>query len=102
LSATTHKVTRGEYIPPERVPPFASVASEWLKSKGDRHPSTVQAWRVHLRHLSPLNTVRLDRVEVAAVERLRDSLRGHLSARTVSAIMTAAAAVFKFAMRRAE
>jgi integrase len=100
LSATTHKVTRGEYIPPERVPPFASVASEWLTSKGDRHPSTVQAWRVHLRHLSPLDTVRLDRIEVAAVERLRDRLRRQLSARTVSAIMTTAAAVFKFAMRR--
>src|ERR1700722_15993032 len=100
LSATTNKVTRGEYISPERVPAFASVASEWLQSKGDRHPSTVQAWRVHLRHLSPLDTFKLDRVEIITVERLRDSLRRTLSSRTVSAILTTAAAVFKFAMRR--
>jgi hypothetical protein len=27
---------------------------EWLREKADRHPATVQGWRVHFRHLVKL------------------------------------------------
>jgi integrase len=100
LSATSHKVSKGEYIQPEKVPTFGRTAAEWLSSKADHHPASVQGWRTHMRHLIPLNALKLDRIEVATIEKLRDDLRKGLSAKTVSAIMTTATAVFKFAQRR--
>ena len=93
-------VGKGEYIPPEKVPTFGAAAAEWLSSKADHHPASVEGWRTHLRHLSPLNGLKLDRIEVAAIERLRDDLRKSLSAETVNNLMTTATAVFKFAQRR--
>jgi hypothetical protein len=81
LAATSHKVSRGEYVPPERIPTFASVAADWIKEKSDRHPATVQSWRVHLRHLAPLDSIRLDRIEVKTIERVRDDLRTKLGAK---------------------
>jgi integrase len=100
LAATATKVARGEYIPPEKIPTFAKAGEEWLRDKADRHPATVQGWRVHLKHLVKLDNVRLDRIDVAAVERVRDELRANLGARTISAVLTTCAAVFKLAQRR--
>ena len=70
LAATATKVARGEYISPEKIPTFAKAGEEWLRDKADRHPATVQGWRVHLKHLAKLDNVRLDRIDVAAVERV--------------------------------
>jgi hypothetical protein len=100
LAATATKVARGEYISPEKIPTFAKAGEEWLRDKADRHPATVQGWRVHLKHLVKLDNVRLDRIDVAAVERVRDELRANLGAKTISAVLTTCAAVFKLAQRR--
>jgi integrase len=100
-AATRVKVTRGEYITPEKIPTFGQAAAEWLRGKQDHHPATVQSWRVHLRHLAKLDTLRLDRIDVATIERVRDELRAEgLSPKTISSILTTASAVGKLALRR--
>jgi integrase len=63
LAAMATKVARGEYISPEKIPTFAKAGEEWLRDKADRHPATVQGWRVHLKHLVKLDNVRLDRID---------------------------------------
>jgi integrase len=100
LTAVAHKVSRGEYIAPALVPTFGTVGAEWLASKRDHHPASQHNWRTHIRHLSALNDAKLDRINVAMIERLRDDLRQSLSALTVAGIMTTLAAIFKFALRR--
>jgi integrase len=100
LVATATQVARGEYISPEKIPTFAKAGKEWLRDSADRYPATVQGWRVHLKHLAKFDNVRLDRVDVAAVERVRDELRANLGAKTISAVLTTCAAVFKLAQRR--
>jgi len=57
---------------------------------------------VHLdNHILPkLGDVRLDRIDVRAVEKLRDDLRVSLKPQTINKVLTTLAAVFKFAMRR--
>jgi integrase len=99
LAATATKVARGEYISPEKITAFAKAGPEWLREKANRHPATVQGWRVNLNHLAKLDNVRLDRIDVAAVERVRDEPRANLGAKTISAVLTCAA-VFKLAQRR--
>src|SRR6516165_4343173 len=54
LAETAVRAARGEYVDPARIPTFKVVAEEWLREKSGRHPSTVQGWRVHIRHLSKL------------------------------------------------
>src|SRR5260370_39997554 len=60
LADTRHRVARGEYIAPSKIPTFERVADEWLRGKADHHPATVQGWRVHRRHLGALDKLRLD------------------------------------------
>src|SRR6202047_3603481 len=84
LAATATKVARGEYISPEKIPTFAKAGEEWLRDKADRHPATVQGWRVHLKHLVKLDNTRLDRIDVATVEPLGDELRANLAPRTIN------------------
>ncbi len=99
-ASTAVKVSRGEYIEPAKIPTFEQVSKEWLHEKSDRHPATVQGWRVHIRHLAKLNPMRLDRIDVAVIEGVRDELRARLNPKTISAILTTCAAVFKLAIRR--
>jgi integrase len=100
LTETRHKVSRGEYVPPAKIPMFEALTAEWLREKADRHPATVQGWKVHLKHLAKLDDLRLDQIDVEKIERIRDELRATLSPKTVSAVLTTAAAVFKLALRR--
>src|SRR5215471_12789091 len=74
-AATRVRVSMGEYIAPDKIPTFGQAASEWLRSKQDHHPATIQGWRVHLQHLAKLDSVRLDRIDVATIENSRDVLR---------------------------
>jgi hypothetical protein len=39
VAETSVKVTRGEYLDRSQVPTFATMANEWVQSKGDRRPS---------------------------------------------------------------
>jgi hypothetical protein len=45
---TQHKVARGEYVEPAKVPTFAEVAEDWFRSKTDRLPSHVSDLRARL------------------------------------------------------
>jgi integrase len=47
-----------------------------------------------------LGDLRLDRIDVVLIEKLRDELRAKLSAKSVNAVLTTAAAIFKLAVRR--
>lgn len=109
---TVVKVSRREYVPPAAIPAFAAVAQEWIADKAGplgtgRHPATLAGWRSMLRHLAPLDDLRLDRIDVAMIEKLRDDLGkrtkqtpGGLGSKRIRDIMTTCAAVFKLAMRR--
>jgi integrase len=100
LHTTAHKVSRREYRPPEQIPTFGAVAQQWLADKAGRHPATLSCCRTVLRHLKPLDALRLDRVDVAEIEKLRDALGAKgLGHKTVGDIMTAIRAIFKVAMK---
>src|SRR5258706_15069948 len=97
------EVRRNEYVAPERMPKFREIAEAWLTSKADRRPGTIGNWRAALnQHLLPrLGELLLNQIDVAAIETLRDELRGRgLSPRTVGATMTTCAAIFKLSLRR--
>jgi len=47
-----------------------------------------------------LGDLRLDRIDVVLIEKLRDKLHAKLSAKSVNAVLTTAAAIFKLAVRR--
>ncbi len=100
LAGTTVRVARGEYIDSARIPTFKAVAAEWLREKSGRHPSTLQGWRVHIRHLAHLESLRLDKINVAKIEKVRDELAGTLAPKTIAKLMTTCAAIFKLAIRR--
>jgi len=102
LTEVKTRVGRGEYVASKLIPTFRAVAEDWLRSKSDRRPGTVANWRAQLdRYLLPkLGDLRLDRIDVAAIEKLRDEIRGSLSAKSVNAVLTSAAAIFKLALRR--
>lgn len=98
-------MTRGEYIDPAKVPTFAVAAETWFKSKADRRPSHVSDLRSRLdRHILPrIGGERLDRINVAAIEKLRADLRAEkYASRTVNTIIRIIGAVFKSAIRRGE
>jgi hypothetical protein len=102
---TAHRAARGEYVEPAKVPTFAVAAERWFASKTDRRPSHVADLRSRLdKHLLPrFGAERLDRITVAAIEKLRDDLRaGGYAPRTINAVVRIAGAVFRAAIRRGE
>ena len=84
------------------LPKISRTRGRLVPFKGDRRPGTVGNWRAQADlHLNPkLEELRLDRIDVALIEKLRDELRGKLSAKSVNAVLTTAAAIFKLAVRR--
>lgn len=104
LATTAVKVARREYVAPADIPLFGRVAADWLAEKADRHPATLAGDRGTLKHLAPLDALRLDRIDVATVERLRDALQtrstNRLGPKRVRDILMTATAIFKMAMRR--
>jgi integrase len=105
LSETQHKVTRGEYVDPGNVSTFGEAAEQWFASKTDRRPSHVSDLRSRLdKHILPrIGRERLDRINVAALEKLRTDLRTDCYApRTINTIVRIVGAVFKAAIRRGE
>jgi hypothetical protein len=74
LTETAHRAARGEYV--AKVPTFAVAAERWFASKTDRRPSHVADLRSRLdKHLLPrFGAERLDRINIAAIEKLRDDL----------------------------
>lgn len=105
LSETQHKVTRGEYVDPAKMPTFAEAAERWFISKTDRRPSHVADLRSRLdKHILPrIGHERMDRINVASLEKLRADLRtDRYAPRTINTIMRIVGAVFKAAIRRGE
>jgi integrase len=100
LSDTKVRASRGEYLDPSKIPTFKKVAEEWLSEKLGRHPSTVEGWRVHIRHVSALDSLRLDKINVAKIEKVRDELATRLGPKTIAKVLTTCAAIFKLAIRR--
>jgi integrase len=102
LDDNRQKGRRGEYIAPARIPTFGAVAEEWLREKINHHPATLEGYRGDVRHLKPIHGLRLDMVNVAALEQIRDDLRDRngFAPKTISAVLTTASAVFKLAIRR--
>jgi integrase len=102
------KIGKGEFVAPRSIPRFREIAADWLTEKSDRRPGTVNNWKAHVsRHLLPhLGEIRLDRVSVTTIEKMRDELRKSdgeqlgLTPRSVAAVMTTCAAIFKLAIRR--
>jgi integrase len=107
LTKVKTEIQTGTFIPPREIPTFAKVAREWLEGKKANayRPASLEQWRVHLENhlLNPahgIGNVRLDRVDVAAIERFAAERRSEgLAPQTVNKILTTAAAVFKFAIR---
>lgn len=105
LTDASHKVARGEYIEPAKIPTFKDAAELWFASKADRRPSHVSDLRQRLdKHLLPrIGAERLDRITIAAIEKLRADLRkDNYAPRTVNTVIRIAGAVFKAAIRRGE
>ncbi len=102
LTDVKSRIGKGEYVASKLLPRFRELAEDWFVSKGDRRPGTVGNWRAQIDlHLNPkLGDLRLDRIDVVLIEKLRDELRAKLSAKSVNAVLTTAAAIFKLAVRR--
>lgn len=103
LTETAHKAARGEYIDPAKIPKFAEVAEDWFRSKTDRRPSHVSSLRSRIdKYLLPaFGAKRMDAIEVADVEKLRDDLRAeNYACTTVNQILRIASAVFRLAIKR--
>jgi integrase len=105
LAETALQAARGEYVEPAKVPTFAEVAEDWLRSKQDRRPSHVLDLRTRLdRHLLPVfGPQKMDRIVVQRIERFRDDLRDREYApRTINAILRIMSAVFRLAIKRGQ
>jgi integrase len=93
----------GGFIDSKKLPRFSDVCEDWLAGKRTHAAGSVLYWRIHLdKYLIPiLGAVRIDRINVAAAEALRDRIHaGGLAPKTVNKVLTTGAAVFDFAMRR--
>ncbi len=100
LATTIHKVSRGEYVAPERIPTFKQAAAAWFQDKRDLHPASIEHYKVQLAHLRPLDERRLDQIDVKTIEDHRDTLiASRLSPFSVRKVMSTLAAVFKDAQR---
>jgi hypothetical protein len=95
LTDIKSRIGKGEYVASKLLPRFRELAEDWFVSKGDRRPGTVGNWRAQIDlHLNPkLGDLRLDRIDVVLIEKLRDELRAKLSANSVNALLTTAAAL---------
>jgi integrase len=104
LAETTQRVVRGEYIEPGKVPTFAEAAERWFAPKADRRPGYVADMRSRLdKHILPrFGHERLDRITVAAIEKLRDDLRKDYAPATVRQIVQIMGGTFRAAIRRGE
>lgn len=103
VAETSVKVTRGEYLDRSQVPTFATMAKEWVQSKGDRRPSYTETLNSRLnKYLLPrFGTIHLDQVTVAGIEKLRDELREQgRSPVTINGIIRMIGGVYKMAIRR--
>jgi hypothetical protein len=105
LIETKHKVSRGTYVDPVKVPTLKEAAERWFAGKTDRRPSHVRDLRIRLdKHILPrLGSERLDRITVAMIEAMGNDLRAQdYAPRTVRAIVSIVKEVFKAAIRRGE
>jgi integrase len=103
LAEIAVKVSRREYVAPASIPTFGAAAADWLAEKAGSHPATLSGHRGTLKHLEPINQLRLDRIDVATIERLRNALLSAerpLGPKRVRDILMIATAIFKMAMRR--
>jgi integrase len=105
LSQTVVKVDRGEYLELKTLPTFAQASELWFDSKTDRRASHVADLRARLdKHILPrFGSLRLDKIDVSAVEKLRDGLRKQdYAPRTINTIIRIIGAVYRSAIRRGE
>lgn len=102
LDEARRRVRRGEFLAPKNIPTLREAAEQWQRGKQGYRYATLAAWSVHLdNHILPkLGDLRLDQIDVTAVEKLRDDLRVSLKPQTINKVLTTLTAVYKFAERR--
>ena len=95
------KLSRGAYVPPTKLPTFGEVGDGWERGKEQHRPASRAQWHTHREHLNAVAQLRLDQIDVARIERLRDALSTKgLAPQTVNKILTTGAAIFALAQRR--
>jgi integrase len=104
------KVDEGTFVARKAAPTFEEIAEAWYKDKTQGvgckkvpRPATLWAWRIHLdRHLLPeLKALRVNRIDVATMERVRDKLVGAgLGPVTVNKVLVTASAIFRRAAKK--
>lgn len=110
LRRVKEDIAGGTFVAERELPRFEELAREWLASKHAHRPSSQEQWRAHLDlHLIPrVGQVRIDRLDVATWERVRDDMlrtpahgkRAPLSATTANKVLTTATAVMNLGARR--
>lgn len=105
LDEARHLRNQGLFLAPKAVPRFREAAEEWLSGKSKKRPATLAAWRGQLdRYLLPaFGDLKIDRIGVAAIERLRDQLQlppANLRPVSTNKILGTCNAIFKLALRR--
>lgn len=101
----------GTYRPPAETPTFRTVAEAWLEGRRAMglRMSTIAGWETHLEvHLLPtFGDVKLDQIDVLAIERFRDERRQYgragrkpLAGKTINKLLATMSAIFTFAARR--
>jgi integrase len=92
---------RGQYRAARETPSFGEVADQWLASKLDYRPNSVAGWQAHRRRIAPLDQIRLDKLDVNAIEAFRDQLKeDQLQPSSINVFLTTINAICKFAERR--
>lgn len=105
LAENTHKVSRGEFVDPSRIPQFADIAELWFQTKLNRRPSHYCDLRQRLdKHILPrFGNMRLDRISISEVEKFRDDLvKAGYAHRTINATLRIMSAVFRLAIKYGE
>jgi integrase len=88
-------------VPPTKLPTFGEVGDGWERGKEQHRPASRAQWHTHREHLNAVAQLRLDQIDVARIERLRDALSTKgLAPQTVNKILTTGAAIFALAQRR--
>jgi len=101
LQEVTAAVGRGSYVSPKAVPEFQTIAQDWLALKrADVRASTLQSYEGHMKHLTALERLRVDRITVKTIEVwIADSRDAGMTLATLRKVLKTLGAVLRYAVR---